>query len=120
MTQDVLEKNKDYWRVELVDMPMWGKRWAVQKYTRPRGQAWYAQDWCNVQHFATKAIAEAWLRAKLEEEERLAAQWAQREREQEKNEQPKHAYRQSDDVLVAWGVGRITSALDERTKTADR
>lgn len=118
MTQDVLEKNKDYWRVELVDMPILGKRWAVQKYTKPRGRAWYAQDWCNVQHFSTKAIAEAWLRAKLQEDERVAAQYTQRD--QEKTEQPKRAYRQSDDVLVPWGVGRISSALDERTRATDR
>lgn len=122
MTQDVLEKNKDYWRVELVDIPIWGKRFAVQNYTKPRGQAWYAKDWCDVAHFATKESAEEWLREKLEEEEKAAAYWEQKIREEKQNEQPKPktAHWHSDDVLVPWGVGRISSALDERTRATDR
>jgi hypothetical protein len=102
------------------------KVYVVEKYTFLKN-GFHLMDWVQITtDFWHKEEAENWLNKKLCEEQIDDMRLAKREAEQAKHpkEPPKrvvHRYTaESDSILEPWGVGKITSRLDERTGSADR
>lgn len=97
--------------------------YVVQEFRHPYGMAWYApNEWCDVNRFSKKELAEAYLKKAVEQEEeheRRLANWTPPIKEPIKRVR-KPLFEDDDRVLVPCIGVRITSSLDYRTRSNDR
>lgn len=95
--------------------------WTVEKWGFLRN-GFGSMDWIQVKAFRTRASAENWVDKTLCEEQEDELYWAEHRTQEVEKPRKDRKYRapQSESILVPWGVGKITSRLDERTGSADR
>lgn len=118
------------YRIVERDFTLWSgkfirKEYIVEKYTFLKN-GFGLMDWVKVTDFWHREDAENWIKKKLCEEQiddmRLA-EWEAEQAKHPKEPQKRVVHRyttESDSILEPWGVGKITSRLDQRTGSADR